>query len=404
MSDQLKNMLIGVFVIGAMTLIVMMVLFIKPTVGDGKQILHVRFSNINGISVGTRVIFAGKAIGEVKSIETIPDARKTAADEKGALYYYILTLKIDSHVPVYNIDEFTVQTSGLLGDKSVAIIPKAAKPGETPIRVNAQSIIYAQSNDLLESAYAILESTATAVETAFEEISAWISKNGSHLTQAITSFDSTMQQATTFIQDLNQKQIVEEVKVAVDQFSATMGSIHDAIQTLEETDAFNNASCLIESLKDTSVKIGDVVSKVDRGEGTIGKLFNDDDTYLQVNAVLSKFNTMMNDINQYGILFNMNKQWQRGRVRQASLIDSLKTPSQFKQYFESEVDQINTAMGRISLLIEKASSSQQRVEILNNPIFKSEFKELMQQVDTLKDNLKLYNEYLNESASSCSCP
>lgn len=400
MSEQIKNMLIGVFVIVAMGLIVSMVLFIKPTVGDGKQILHVRFSNINGISVGTRVIFAGRAIGEVQAIDIIPDARQMPTDDSGNLYYYVLTLRIDSGIQIYNIDEFTVQTSGLLGDKSVAIIPKSPKAGEIPKLVSSQSVIYAKSEDLLESAYNILNNLSEKMSGTFSEITDWMQVNGKNLGDAIVSFDNTMKQANTFVKELNDEMLVSDIKSATNSFTSTMNGMDRAITTLEETDAFNNASCLIESLKSTTLKVGDVIDKVTEGEGTIGKLFNDDDTYLQINAVLSKFNTMMNDINQYGLMFNLNKQWQRSRVKQASLIRSLQTPAQFKNYFEGEVDQINTSMGRISLLIEKASQSPQREQILNNPVFKADFKDLMQQVESLKESLKLYNEYLYEAAQT----
>jgi len=396
MPEQMKNLLIGIFVALAMCLVVAMVLFIKPTVGDGKQILHVRFSNINGISVGTRVIFAGRAIGEVKSIDVSPDARRALSDGNGSLYYYNLTLKIDSHIPVYDIDEFTTQTSGLLGDKSVAIIPKAPKEGQTPKLLNAQSTIYAESSDLLESAYSLLSNLSKKVESTFDSITAWIKNNGDQLGDAVLNFDNMVKEAHVMLKDVNQQNLIIDFKEATDSFTSTMDSINQAITTLDETDTFNNVSCLVETLKDTTSKIGKVVDKVADGEGTVGKLFNDDDTYLQINSVLSKFNTMMNDINQYGVLFNMNKQWQRSRVKQASMIKSLESPIQFKNYFEQEIDQINTAMGRISLLIEKASERSNREAIMRNPLFKSEFKDLMQQVDTLKDSLKLYNQYLNE--------
>ena len=74
MIDYMKNMLIGLFVVVACGLVVGIILFLEPTVGDGKEKLIVRFSNINGLSVGTRVMFAGKPVGEVVSIEQIPNA------------------------------------------------------------------------------------------------------------------------------------------------------------------------------------------------------------------------------------------------------------------------------------------------------------------------------------------
>ena len=75
MIDYMKNMMIGLFVVVACSLIVGIILFLEPSVGDGKESLVVRFSNINGLSLGTRVMFAGKPVGEVVIIEQIPHKR-----------------------------------------------------------------------------------------------------------------------------------------------------------------------------------------------------------------------------------------------------------------------------------------------------------------------------------------
>ena len=199
MPEQLKNMMIGIFITITMGLVVAMVLFIKPTVGDGKQVLHVRFSNINGISVGTRVIFAGRAIGEVENIEVIPDARNMPVDANGNLYYYVLTLKIDSKISIFTTDVFTVQTSGLLGDKSVAIIPKAPNKDQKPKLINSQSIIYAESSDLLESAYNMLSKMADTVSETFDEATLWLKKNGNQLGDAIENFDELMKHTNILV-------------------------------------------------------------------------------------------------------------------------------------------------------------------------------------------------------------
>src|SRR3990172_11470882 len=77
MGEQTKNMLIGVFIIAACTLIVGLIMFLRPSVGDAKQTLYVRFSNINKVNIGTRVLFAGKAVGQVTKIDPIYHARET---------------------------------------------------------------------------------------------------------------------------------------------------------------------------------------------------------------------------------------------------------------------------------------------------------------------------------------
>ena len=164
MIDYMKNMLIGLFVVVACALIVGIILFLEPSVGDGKETLVVRFSNVNGLSLGTRVMFAGKPVGEVVAIEQIKQAREQPTDELGQVYFYQLILHVDSSVHVYNTDEITVQTSGLLGEKSIAIIPRSPPKGVKPTLITASTPVYAESVDPLESAFNELSQLSDKVE------------------------------------------------------------------------------------------------------------------------------------------------------------------------------------------------------------------------------------------------
>ncbi|MTE28387.1 hypothetical protein, partial [Winogradskyella ouciana] len=85
----------------------------------------------------------------------------------------------------------------------------------------------------------------------------------------------------------------------------------------------------------------------------------------------------MNDINNYGILFNTNKEWQRLRLQRTNLFTALDTPAKFKSYFEEEVDSINAAMGRLSMLIERAESTPQKERILESSAFQKDFANLL---------------------------
>src|ERR1700722_15350941 len=108
-NNSVKNMLIGVFIIAACSLLIGIVMFLKPSVGDGKKTLYVRFANINAIDIGTRVTYAGKPVGEVVAISEIYHARSQPVDSEGHFYFYQLTLKVDSSVVVYNTDDISLQ-------------------------------------------------------------------------------------------------------------------------------------------------------------------------------------------------------------------------------------------------------------------------------------------------------
>ena len=109
---------------------------------------------------------------------------------------------------------------------------------------------------------------------------------------------------------------------------------------------------------------------------------------------MSKSETLMNDINHYGLLFQYNKGWQRSRTKKANLLKSLDTPEEFKTYFEGEIDSINTSLGRIGELINRAEEDEEKNRIVQSDAFRRDFAALLRQVEALTDSLKLYNQDL----------
>lgn len=399
MGDQIKNMLVGLLMIAACAFTISLILFLKPSVGDGKKTYYVRFSNINGIGIGTRVMFAGKPVGEVVSVREIHDAREQPSDSLGRVYFYQLVLKVDSSVTIYNTDEIAIQTSGLLGEKSIAIIPKTPPKGVDPIPITDQPV-YAQSVDPIENAFVELSELANDMEDTFRYVNQWLDKNGDLVAEAIQSFKNTMDQTEQAISDINTSCIIQEAKQGVTNFTQAMARIDDSVAELQKQQVFSNIGDTVKEIKSASISINQVMGNIAAGKGTLGKLVEGDDTYLRFTAILSKIDTLMNDINHYGILFHLNKAWQRQRLQKVNLMNSLDSPAAFKNYFEKEIDDVNTAMARLSMLIEKAQQEPDKENILKNKQFNKDFAELLRDVDELADNLRLYNEQLIEAQNT----
>ena len=396
MGEQTKNMLIGIFVIAACFLIVSLVMFLKPSVGDNKQTIYVRFSNINKVNIGTRVMFAGKPVGEVVAIDEIYDARKMpSTDLLGRIYVYQLVLKIDSAVKLYDTDEVALQTSGLLGEKSIALNPKSPPKGVTPQLITTQPV-YAESIDPIENAFVELSDLANDLQVTIKEVNRWLQKNGDDLGNAVRSFKGTMDEAKISMASINQLQLFPDIKASIQTFTTTFNEIQEAIELLNQGEVFANAGVVMNNLKKATHSFDILTQNLVNGTGTLGKLIDGDDLYLRLTAVMSKCDTLMNDVNHYGILFHLNKSWQRQRSQKMAALNALETPQQFKNYFSNEVDDIQTAMSRISMLIDKADSSPKKELIFTNEQFQKEFAELLRQSDELSNHLRLYNQQLVE--------
>lgn len=105
--------------------------------GDVYQ-LEARFTNISGLNPGANVVLAGVPVGRVESIRLEPEE-----------YTAIVTLSIGSEVRLPTDTMASVKTTGLIGDKYVALSPGAEeayfKPGEritmTESAVDLESLI-----------------------------------------------------------------------------------------------------------------------------------------------------------------------------------------------------------------------------------------------------------------------
>jgi phospholipid/cholesterol/gamma-HCH transport system substrate-binding protein len=206
-----------------------------------------------------------------------------------------------------------------------------------------------------------------------------------------------MEEISKTVKSINDQDLVGEIKTGINSFTATVQDIQDAVQELKAGNVFANAGTVMSNLKSATHNIDIISADIANGCGTIGRLIKYDDMYMRMSSLMSKADTTLNDINHYGILFHLNKNWQRQRAQRITVLNALDNPSNFKSYFEKEVAEINTAMARLSMLIDKAELSPDREEILTNPQFHKDFRELLLQADTFSENLKLYNEQFTEA-------
>ncbi len=395
MTDKIKNILIGLFVLASVTIGVSMILFLEPKIGDGRKILHVRFANIAGIVVGTRVTFAGKPVGEVIHIREIEDARSNP-DELGRVYFYELSLKTDSSVEIYDTDEIAVRSTGLMGERSVAILPKAG----TPAKAITDEVIYANSIDPLENTFNQIAKVAGRVDGAVASVDTWFQANSGPLSSAIRILDSALSRADGALAAVDKEQLIPAIRESADLLNDNLRIIHTS---LSDDQLLHHLSSLAENLDQAARvftqegapalnNINQITRDIVEGSGTVGRFIGRDDFYLHLSSLISKAETMMNDINHYGVLFQYDKHWQRSRTRKANLLKALDTPKEFRTYFDGEIDAITASLGRLSELMERAEYSEDKGKIIENESFKKQFATLLRNAQSLTDSIKLYNE------------
>lgn len=393
MNDSGKNVLIGLFVVAAATIVIFILLFLHPTVGDDAQKIRVRFANIDKISMGTRVTYGGKPVGEVIEIKEIEDPKDARKPGKGGfVYIYELLLGVDSQVRVYNTDEISSRTSGLLGEKTVEISPIAAKPGEQ-IRLVSDQTLYANESGSVEETLKEFKELSDKIEETLDSFKFAIDElNRQKIWEKISHTAQNLSDITTALNNPEKwTNILDNLDIAAAKAPETLDEFQKVAHHIDES-----MQSIRENLNLSLLDLNLVTRNVSSGKGTLGSLLMREDLYLNTSSLLSKAETILDDVSHYGVFFQNDKRWQRLRARRANLITRLSCPTEFQNYFNDELDQITTSLARISMVLQDTECQDCYQSFMDDESFRMVFSELLRRVTQMEKSLQLYNQQLTD--------
>lgn len=388
MNNTGKNVLIGLFVLAAITIFIYVLLFLHPKVGDRGQIVMVRFANIDKINKGTRVTYGGKPVGEVLEINLLPDspdARKPGKD--GYIYLYELKLGVDSKVHIFNTDQVSSRTSGLLGEKNIEISPVASKPGEMIFLVN-DKVLFANETGSVEETLKEFKELSDKIEATLDSFKFAIDElNRQKIWEKISH---TVQNISDITDELNKpddwRDILENLHTSSEKLVTSIDSL-----TNKAENTLDDLQIAFKPLKSTFEHTELVAQTVSGGRGTLGNIIMNEDIYLRTTSLMGKAETILDDINHYGILYQNDKRWQRVRARRANLLTRLCSPQEFRNFFNDELDEINTSLSRLSMVLQETEGGDCYQSYMDSCEFRKVFAELLRRVTMMEESLKLYN-------------
>ena len=438
MPNQGKNIMIGAFILLALVTVIWIFSFLNPNVGDSAKVIRVRFTDLEKINIGTRVALAGRPIGEVVSIHQVEDARNLPTDSFGNLYYYEVRIAIDSRTNIYDTDEVGVHTSGLLGEKAILITPRPPRNGRASEPLDESAVIYSQSVGSVSETLGSLSAIAAKAETTFDGLNKMINSNQDEIAKTLQSLTQAVEEIDRSLKRANTLDIVGHITDGARDFSTTMRSMNDSLLVLRENKALENLSntfsnieeitrsfnqseeiktilnstkqfmsqlnkiepnllAATESAKLTMDTLREASTKFTNKNSSLGRFLSDEEMYLRTVTLFNKADVLMNDINHYGLLFHLDKSWQRQRSKRRRRIESIDSAREFKNYYETEMSEITSSLSRIAMVLEEFEEQGKRSESEDKALRKA-MGELLRQVGGMEDSLKFYTEVLLESA------
>lgn len=386
LPGKIKTMIIGGFTVAGIAVVVWAIFFFKPSVGDNKSRITIKFANIESIDIGTRVTYAGRPVGEVVGITQIFNSRSKSSDSYGRPFSYEVIIAVDSSVQVYSSDLIEIHTSGLLGEKSIAIVPQPFPKDEQPKSVIG-GVIYAESADPLASTLKNVADAASEISRTMGNISSIIEENKDQITSTIQNISSALEEASNLLYQANQIDIVGSFNRAAIDISKMMNNTNQLVDQVR-------ASNIVEKVDAVTTNLVNITNQISDGKGTLGKLINDPTLYLEAIGLIDRVSTLIYDLNHYGLLFHRNMRWKAAQKARIQQLDALRTPDAFKKAFEEEMDQINESLEKVSDMLEKAEMGDE--EIVDSNEFKKYFYNLLNEVNRLQNLIELYNQKVTD--------
>ncbi|HET9327638.1 MAG TPA: MlaD family protein [Candidatus Eisenbacteria bacterium] len=275
----------GITVLGALAVLIVGVVWLKEYgFGNKSRIWHVTFPETGGLGKSDEVQVNGIRKGAVHTMELVGDR-------------VMVDLALDKDVVLTNDSRVAIRSVGMMGERVIAVDLKSTGAPYSP-RDTIQGI-YEMG---LAEVMADLGNTTSSVSTIAERLNNLVGvmdENGD-LSGALRNFRQTSEEL---------RMTVAENRAALRQtfadFSSTArtarglttgreAELRRAIDNFSQTaENMNRLSNRLDSLRST---IQSVSTKVERGQGTLGKLVNDEKLYADLNSSIQSFKLLVEDI------------------------------------------------------------------------------------------------------------
>ena len=285
MSRRTTEVQVGLTVLVALGILLASLAWLKEwSLDRSKRSWRVEFPETGGLASSDEVLVNGLRKGEVKSMKLVGDR-------------VLVELNLEKDVTITTESKVAIRNVGLMGERVIAVDLKAG--GRPYARDEVITGVYEKSlgevmSGLGETVGAVadlslelrrltqavvgdgeLQRTVSNFNRTSEELRLVVSENRAALTAAVHDFATVSRTAKSLVTDRE-----GQIRGALDDFASA-------------ADRMERLSVKLDSLHRV---IQNVSNRVDRGEGTLGKLVQDDKLYAELNDSVQSLKVLIQDI------------------------------------------------------------------------------------------------------------
>lgn len=255
---------------------------------DNNKQIHTLYDDVEGLVVGSNVTISGLNVGKVTNI----DFDKNYEQIK-------VTFSIRNDLNFSSSSKAMLYEPGLIGGKSIAIIPNyeslnLIKDGDillSDVKPGLTELVNQQIAPLQDK----IEGLLTSADSLFAGVSNVMNYNSQNnlklalegITRTIENINS-LSQTLSQIVDNNQKVFNSALK-NIESTSENLAILTDSISKFPVVSTFKN-------LEIVSVKLNKIIGRLESGEGSLGKLLNDDAFYSELLHSSEALESLLTDL------------------------------------------------------------------------------------------------------------
>lgn len=258
------------------------------------NVIHTYFERADGLSPGNSVYINGVRVGSVKSMELL------AGDSVEVTMNFDLDVDIPRNSVAY------LESSGLLDEKAIIVE-----------RGDAEENL--QFGDYIKGEYrgGMMETLKQEGEQLSEDVSESFERLNQLLAQLNTMLDDTtrgkvnevledLQTTSESVSKIFENQS-EEMELSIEHAKQFLANI-DTISTRNKSrvdsvligldSSINELEMLSRDLNKTNAELNQILSKINNGEGSLGKIINDPTLYDNLESLSGEMDSLVKNINE----------------------------------------------------------------------------------------------------------
>ncbi len=285
LSREIKT---GIIVIGGVLLFILLFTFLKSSpIFENSKTFYAVYNHIGGLQPGTPVSINGFSVGKVNSIKF--------KDQSGSL---IVTFSVSSDFEFSKTSKAELYDTGIIGGKGIQIKPvfdgaPLAKSGDTlatdtkpgltelvqqrltPLQLKVEGAV-SHADSLLMNVNDVLDdNTKRNLRESIEGLNALVKSFQQSANNLNTLLASNKSQLDSSINNIN---------VITRNFSQISDSISAA-----------GLARTMRNLETTMEKFNTLMTKIEKGEGSMGKLMNNDELYTNLSNASRELDLLLQD-------------------------------------------------------------------------------------------------------------